>query len=163
MLGRLAVGFAAAMATMSIYCDGSAHPRPGLAGGWAYVIVLGDEAVCMGSGGDRCTTNNVMEMTAALRGLQEAVSKGWHREHALELVSDSRVTLEVASGGPLPARHVELWRELRAVFAESGAVTRWVRGHSGDRWNETVDAKAFEEMRVLVPAKARRRQEARKP
>ena len=147
---------------LSIYCDGAAHPRAGLPGGWAYALVVDDEAVFTQSGGHPSTTNNWMELQAALSGLREVIARGWHLDHNVELVSDSRFALDIVSGVYLPKKEVALCLELRATGEEAKARTRWVRGHAGVRWNEFADALAHDAMQALVPAKARRRAARRK-
>ena len=144
---------------LSIFCDGSSHSRGGLPGGWAFIVVQDDVAVVTRTGGAKSTTNNLMELRAALLGLREVIALG--RTGAVELVSDSRFTLDIANGSSLPAKHVAEARALREAALVVGAKTRWVRGHSGDRWNEVVDALAHEAKQTFVPARVRRRAERR--
>jgi ribonuclease HI len=142
---------------VSIYCDGSSHPERGRPGGWAYALIMEGEVKVTGTGAHPATTNNLMELQAALAGLREVLARGWHCDHLVELVSDSRFALEIASGSSLPSKDMPLCLELAAACREAGAKTRWVKGHSGDVWNEVVDALAHEAKESLVPAKARRR------
>jgi ribonuclease HI len=129
------------MRGVSIYCDGAAHERAGLPGGWAFAVIRGEEKVLSRTGHAAATTNNVMEVTAALRGLRAVIERRWHRG-PVELVSDSRIALDIANGSWLPKRPVERDFELRAACLRAKATTRWVRGHSGEKWNEHVDALA---------------------
>jgi len=140
---------------LSLYCDGSSHDRSGLPGGWAFIVVSGGEEVLRASGAQRSTTNNVMELTAALEGLRAIVARGWHHRGPVELVSDSRVTLEVAAGTWMPKRADPLAAQVRSACLEAHALTRWIRGHSGDVWNEQVDALAGEARQTLVPARVK--------
>jgi ribonuclease HI len=144
---------------LSIFCDGSSHSRGGLPGGWAFLVVKDDQVVASSSGGAKSTTNNRMELRAALEGLREVISRGLDDE--VELVSDSRFTLEIASGVYLPIKYLADARELRAAALEARAQTRWIRGHSGDRWNEAVDALAHEAKQKFVPARVKRKAERR--
>jgi ribonuclease HI len=144
---------------LSIFCDGSSHSRGGLPGGWAFIVVKDERALVARSGGEKSTTNNVMELRAALFGLREVIARGGGEE--VELVSDSRFTLDIANGSYLPTRHLAEARELRAAAIEAGARTRWVRGHSGDAWNEKVDALAHEAKQAFVPARVKKKAERR--
>lgn len=136
---------------LQVFCDGSAHERPALPGGWAFVVIEGEALRIEDSGGLSSTTNNEMELHAALAGVRALVSGGWHRRTVVELVSDSRLTLDVARGVPAPRAHAELGADLRRWCVLANVQTRWVRGHSGDRWNEYVDAAAHKAKQALVP------------
>ncbi len=127
---------------LRIYCDGAGAARAGLPGGWAFVVVRDGIALAWKSGGARATTNNRMELRAALCGLREVVARGF--EGAVELVSDSRFTLDIARGAYLPKVDLAQAKTLRAAAIAVNATTRWVRGHSGDPWNEQADAMAAE-------------------
>lgn len=129
---------------LELYCDGSGEERVGRRGGWAFLVVRGDQVLASKSGASRSTTCLVMELEAALSGLNEVLARDWHRRHAIELVSDSSIALDIAGGRFMPKRHVALAQALRAASLEAGASTRWVRGHSGSRWNEAADALAHE-------------------
>lgn len=143
--------------TLELYCDGSAEERVGKPGGWAFLIVRDDEVLASKSGRSASTTSLVMEFEAALFGLNEVIARGWHEGHAVELISDSSIALDVAAGRFLPKRHVELARALRAASVTAQATTRWVRAHSGHRWNEAADALAHEaKVAVASPRSARR-------
>ena len=119
-----------------IYCDGSSTERSGRAGGWAFVLVRDGVEVFTGSGGAKATTNNLTELAAARAGLEAARA---HRREGepIELVTDSRYVLEQLAGEEV--------------------LTRWVRGHSGDRWNERADALAHEANQAFIPAKVKAR------
>ncbi|MBE2251279.1 MAG: hypothetical protein IAE78_17190 [Myxococcus sp.] len=142
---------------LEVFCDGSGAERVGRPGGWAFVIVHGDEVLRERSGGEAKTTCLVMELEAARAGLDEVVAAGWHRSHQVRLISDCRVALEVADGvfTPRPAKYAALTEALRALALTSGATTRWVRGHGGHRWNDHVDALA-RAARLAVTAHGRR-------
>lgn len=151
---------------LTIYCDGSSHDVANRPGGWAFVVVEDDEILLEQSGASPATSNTTMELQAALAALNAVLERGWHRDAALTLVSDSRGTLDMASGvAPLPVHDHAIASELRTACARAGATTRWVRGHSGDRWNEYVDSLAAAAKQTLVPKrvqkKAARRKQAR--
>ncbi len=129
---------------LEVHCDGSGEARAGRPGGWAYVVVRNGEVLAEGSGGAKVTTSLVMELEAALAGLRAVVERGWHRGHVVELISDSSIALEVAAGRFVPKAHEKQAEALRELALTADAKTRWVRGHSGSRWNERVDAVAEE-------------------
>ncbi|MDP2275361.1 MAG: RNase H family protein [Archangium sp.] len=135
---------------LELYCDGSADAHVAKPGGWAFLVVRYDEVLVSKTGRSASTTSLVMELEAARAALNEVIKRGWHLKHTIELISDSSIALDIAAGRFLPKRHVELARKLRATAATARAQTRWVRAHSGHRWNEAVDALAHQ-------AKVRRR------
>jgi ribonuclease HI len=90
-----------------------------------------------------------MELEAALAGLRAVVTRGWHLVNEVELISDSSIALDIAGGRFMPRKHVELATSLRETAREARATTRWVRAHSGHRWNEVVDVLAHEAKRRL--------------
>lgn len=135
---------------LELYADGSGEERVGKRGGWAFLIVRDDQLLLAKSGRSSSTTSLLMELEAARRGLKEIISRGWHHEHSVELISDSSIALDIAAGRFMPKKHVELATALRAAAVEASVRTRWVRAHSGHRWNEAADAAAH-------AAKVRRR------
>jgi ribonuclease HI len=141
---------------ISLFCDGSAHAKPGYPGGWAFVIVREGEVLRSGTGGARRTTNNRMEMTAAIEGLKAWLDLGL--DSPLELVSDSRHSLDIASGAHLPRKDSELVSELHRLAQQAKVTCRWVAGHSGNEWNERCDRLAHEAKQSFVPARIRKKQ-----
>jgi ribonuclease HI len=129
---------------LSVYSDGSSADRSGRAGGWAFVVVRDGALICEGSGGARATNGNQMELKAARAGLLAAAAQRIGAEE-IELVTDSRVTLKA----------------LREESERSGVALRWVRGHSGDAWNERVDAMASAAKQAFIPARVLRKSAAR--
>jgi ribonuclease HI len=129
-----------------VYTDGSCLGNPG-PGGWAWAVPNGPYR----SGADPQTTNQRMEITAALRALEELSGPG----DPLEVVSDSLYVVNCfrqrwydgwyrkgwrnAAGKPVANR--ELWEALFALALDPArSVTwRWVKGHSGDPMNDLVD------------------------
>lgn len=146
---------------ISIYSDGSSHGEAGRSGGWAFAVVQDGTCLLEGSGADAATTNNVMELQAALAGLMAVIARGWHLDTTVELVSDSRLALDVARGAHLPTVDFALAQTLRAACEQAGARTRWVRGHSGDVWNDRVDVLAHDAKQTLVPDKVKKKAERR--
>jgi ribonuclease HI len=146
---------------VSVYSDGSAEPRSGRAGGWAFVVVQDGLELSSGSGGAPAATNNEMELAAALGGMRCVLERGDYRGGLVELVSDSQLVLEIAGGAVDAKRYGPLAEALRAACAQTHVRTRWVRGHSGERWNERADALATAAREAQLPAKVRRKRQAR--
>ena len=94
--------------------------------------------VSWGYGGSPRTTNNLMEVEGAIRGIEAALSwKGLGE--SFELVSDSQYALGLAQGTSHPSVNLVEAAELRRLTVELGCRCRWVPGHAGERWNETCD------------------------
>ena len=131
---------------IQIHTDGSCLGNPG-AGGWAAVIVNGTEREEI-FGGEKHTTNNRMELTAAIRAL-EKIPAG----ESVELFTDSSYLKNAFTNGWLvkwksngwrtanksPVLNRDLWLELDALIAVRAVKFNWVKGHAGNRFNERCD------------------------
>lgn len=128
-----------------IYTDGACKGNPG-PGGWGVVISRGERTKEL-SGGEFFTTNNVMELTAAVKAL-EALKKPL----PVRLHSDSRYVIEgmrtwlagwKANGwrtaGRKPVANQELWQRLDELAAIHDVEWVWVKGHAGDTGNVRAD------------------------
>jgi ribonuclease HI len=130
-----------------VYTDGACRGNPG-PGGWAWAVPEGHYA----SGAEPHTTNQRMEITAALEALRALAPES---PPALEVVSDSTYVVKCftdrwwqgwlrrdwKNAQNKPVANRDLWEPL-IELALSTAVPvsfRWVKGHSGDRWNDRVD------------------------
>ncbi len=138
-----------------VACDGSCLGNPG-PGGWAAILRFetGEETIL--TGGEPATTNNRMELTAAIRALA-ALPEG--RE--AEILCDSRYVIQgieewmpgwVRRGwrtaGRKPVKNQDLWMLLAEKRAARPAARfRWVRGHAGHPDNERADALALDAAR----------------
>lgn len=133
------------MKKVEIFTDGACKGNPG-PGGWAALLRLGKHEKEL-SGGEARTTNNRMEMTAAIRALGALIEPC-----EVELHTDSRylidgITKWVAgwqrrgwlNASKKPVRNEDLWHELIAATAKHKVSWHWVRGHSGHPENERVD------------------------
>lgn len=143
-----------------VYTDGSCLGNPG-PGGWAWAVPGGRSE----SGGEALTTNQRMEITAALRALQAL--GGEEAGPPIRVVSDSSYVVRCfrdrwwegwfrrgwKNSGGKPVANRDLWEPLlRLVLDSEREITfSWVKGHSGDRWNDFVD-----EMAVAAAMGARR-------
>ena len=128
------------MATFDIYTDGSCGGNPG-PGGWA-AIVLGGESKTPHSGGERKTTNNRMEVTAAIEGLA-AVPAG----SDVTIHSDSEYLVNTMSLGWKRRANKDLWAQLDSLVAERTVQWEWVKAHVGHPMNERADRLAVEAMK----------------
>lgn len=133
---------------LSIYADGSSNGRSDNGTGWAYLVVLGGEVIFFDYGGTILGTNNTAELTAAIEGLKRVlqypslVAAVEKLNGTIELVSDSRYVLDLANGSSNPHKNQALAAELKTLTDTVGAKTRWVKGHSGDKFNDRVDKMA---------------------
>jgi len=131
-----------------IYTDGACRGNPGR-GGWG-VILSYKATVKELYGGDEDTTNNRMELMAAIQAL-EALTKPC----SVQLYSDSSYVLKGITewmpnwkkrGWKTAARHpvknVDLWQRLDTAIAKHNIEWKWVKGHSGDKGNDRADALA---------------------
>jgi len=133
---------------VDIFTDGACTGNPG-PGGWAAILRSGRHEREL-SGGERATTNNRMELTAAIRALQ-ALKK----PSSVAIHTDSRYVMDgitkwlprwKANGwrtaDKKPVKNEDLWRALEAAASPHDVVWRWVKGHDGDPDNERADALA---------------------
>ena len=132
---------------IQIHTDGSCLGNPG-AGGWAAVIVDEHNHRTELCGGDVHTTNNRMELTAALRAL-EKISAG----SRVELYTDSSYLKNAFTNGWLSkwkrngwrtstnnaVLNRDLWLELDALISTRNVNFQWVKGHAGNPLNERCD------------------------
>ena len=140
------------MTPVSIFCDGSCLGNPG-PGGWAALLRATTSAGAVHEklvvGGEADTTNNRMELLAAIEGLRLLT-----RPCAVDLYTDSNYVVQgmkawihgwkkngwKASGKPV--KNQELWAHLDAAAAAHQVRFHWVKGHAGHAENEKVDAAA---------------------
>ncbi|WP_133364811.1 ribonuclease HI [Qipengyuania sediminis] len=133
------------MKQVEIFTDGACKGNPG-PGGWGALLRMGRHEKEL-SGGEPVTTNNRMEMTAAIRALGALIEPC-----EVELYTDSRylidgITKWVAgwqkrgwvNASKQPVRNAELWHDLIRETARHKVNWHWVRGHSGHPENERVD------------------------
>lgn len=114
-----------------IYTDGSCMPNPGV-GGWACVIIDNDEEWRI-SGGDVHSTNNRMELTAVIESLK------FCNNSICTLYTDSLYVMNCAIGKWSRKKNKDLWDIYSMVSTGKTISWNWVKGHSGDKYNEIVD------------------------
>lgn len=143
-----------------IYTDGACSGNPG-PGGWGAILISGDHRKEI-SGGDPDTTNNRMELLAAIRALQQL-----KRPLTVDLYTDSKyvkqgitewITKWKANGWQrksgkrrLPVKNEDLWRLLDEEVARHEVHFHWVEGHAGHPENERADELA----RAAIPREPR--------
>ena len=130
--------------TLTIYTDGSCLGNPG-PGGWG-AIVFGESGEPQRlSGHDGQTTNNRMELMAAIQGLEAAPTGS-----SVVLYSDSGYLVNTMTKNWKRRVNHDLWGQLDALSGSRNVEWRWVRGHDGDRWNEAADRLAVSAMKVAA-------------
>ena len=123
---------------IDIYTDGSCLGNPG-PGGWGALLEGGTTPWEMGGGHPR-TTNNRMEITAAIEGIKET-PKG----SSITIHSDSEYLVKTMNLNWRRRKNLDLWEELDSLVAERQVQWRWIKGHAGHPGNELVDSIAVQE------------------
>lgn len=147
------------LAKVSMYTDGGCRPNPG-PGGWAAVVIEEGRAVRELSGSDPDTTNNRMEIQAAVEGL-----RALERPYRVDVFTDSEY-LRKGITSWLPGwrrngwrttqkravKNQDLWQVLVDELERHRVTWHWVKGHAGNRWNERADELASAAIpRALLP------------
>ena len=135
---------------IDIYTDGSALDNPG-PGGWAAIVIDGSDESRL-TGGEPRTTNNRMEIMAAIKGL-EAIPAG----ESVRIHSDSQYVVNTMTRNWKRRANTDLWAMLDAEVARHDVDWRWVRGHSGNPYNEQADRLAVDEAKKQADAGRRDR------
>lgn len=139
------------MKRVELFTDGACKGNPG-PGGWAALLRLGPHEKEI-AGGELDTTNNRMEMTAVIRGLEALVEPC-----EVAIYTDSTYVIDGMTkwidgwrkrgwknAAKQPVKNRELWEELEAAASRHRVEWTWVRGHDGHVENERVDALACAE------------------
>ncbi len=121
------------MNRITFFTDGSCLGNPG-PGGWAY-LKQDRHGVSEGSGGEPDTTNNRMELTAAIEALKALPAT----PKQVVIYSDSQLLVKTMTEGWKRKANLDLWQELDKLAAKHQVSWRWVRGHDGHPENERVD------------------------
>ena len=134
------------MKEVTLYTDGACSGNPG-PGGWGAILIYKDYKKEM-SGGDKETTNNKMELTAAIEGL-----RALKEPCRVKLYSDSKYLIDgitkdwarswrakgwKKSDGK-PALNVDLWEQILTLDEYHEIEYIWVKGHAGNPYNERCD------------------------
>ena len=153
------------MADLFAYTDGACSGNPG-PGGWGVVLEAWDDATLVKSrelsGGEAETTNNRMEMMAAIAALETL-----ERPSALTVVTDSTYLKDGITGwihgwkqngwktsNRKPVKNTDLWQRLDRAQARHQVKWEWIKGHAGHEQNERADRLARAEIKALKAAAA---------
>ena len=133
------------MKTVNIYTDGACRGNPGI-GGWGVYIEYGETTKEL-YGGDKLTTNNKMELTAAIKGLESLNTRC-----QVNLITDSKYVMDGINGWingwkknnwknsqKKDVKNKDLWIQLDKLNSYHDVKWSWVKGHSGHFQNEKAD------------------------
>ncbi|MBT3277125.1 ribonuclease HI [Candidatus Thioglobus sp.] len=145
------------MEKIVIYTDGGCRGNPGI-GGWGVWLRYGDHDKKL-KGSEKDTTNNRMELLAAIKALEAIKSK----DICIDLFTDSKYVMNgindwikgwKAKGwktaAKKPVKNVDLWQRLDKLNATHTVHWHWVKGHSGDEGNEMADELANQAMDQVI-------------
>jgi ribonuclease HI len=134
--------------TVEIYTDGACRGNPG-PGGWGALLIAGERRKTL-HGGERDTTNNRMELTAAIEALNALKGR-----RSVVLYTDSKYVMHGVTdwlpnwkrrgwktAAKKPVKNKELWQALDEAAGRHDVRWVWVKGHDGDPGNEMADALA---------------------
>lgn len=152
------------MKILEVYTDGAASPNPGK-GAWAYCIVDVKKPIVIQSGYQRHATCNQMEMQAVIEALKAIKNKGLS-DCYIYLHTDSQYVQRgitewidkwiengwKSSTGAV--KNIKLWKEIINLSNDMKIHYQWVRGHSGNKWNEFVDKLCSEEITKQIKKEA---------
>ena len=137
---------------IKIYTDGACVGNPG-PGGWAAIVLLESQKKEL-FGGEKLTTNNRMELTAAIKGLEYCNSQEGTQLslNEIKIYTDSiylkeGITIWInkweknnwKTSDKKNVKNVDLWKKLKELVKTKQIEWCWVKGHSGDSMNELAD------------------------
>ncbi len=138
------------MSRVDLYTDGACSGNPG-PGGWGALLIYNEHRREL-HGGDRETTNNRMELTAVIRGIQALKRRCHVVFHTDSTYVMKGITEWIGNwkargwktADKKPVKNVDLWQQLDHELSDHDVEWRWVRGHSGNPGNERADELARE-------------------
>ena len=136
------------MKKVVIYTDGACSGNPGV-GGWGALLLYGEHRKEI-FGGEKETTNNRMELTAAIRALQSLKKPCFVEVHTDSNYLKDGITEWIQKwkkngwrrADRKPVKNTDLWQELDDAIAMHKIEWNWVKGHSGNYGNECADSLA---------------------
>ena len=140
---------------ITIYTDGACDIHaPNKPGGWAAILCAVDESgdvlkETVLSGGRELTTNNQMELTAVIEGLEVLTNQA-----KVTIVSDSKYVIDIAKGAKKSRQNGDLWQRYFELAQNHHIKWRYIAGHSGHLYNERCDRIAVAEKKRLSRPKA---------
>jgi len=154
------------MPELFAYTDGACSGNPG-PGGWGVLLIAREGGAVVKerelSGGEALTTNNRMELLAAISALETLA-----KPSEITVVTDSAYVKNGVTewihgwkrngwrtAGKDSVKNVELWQRLDAAQARHRVVWRWIKGHAGHEENERADALARAGMAPFKPNKVK--------
>jgi ribonuclease HI len=140
---------AAAQGLVEIYTDGACSGNPG-PGGWGALLRYGDHVTELSGGEATPTTNNRMELMAAIQALESLTRPSRIRLHTDSAYLRNGIMTWLAgwkrnnwrTASKQPVKNEDLWRRLDTASARHEIQWLWVKGHAGDPGNERADALA---------------------
>ena len=144
---------------VTIYTDGACSGNPG-PGGWGAVLISGPHRKEI-RGGEAETTNNRMELTAAIAALDalkrpsrvDVHSDSEYLRNGISMWIDGWKRNGWRTSAKQPVKNAELWLKLDAARQRHEVRWHWVRGHAGHRENERADELARQGMRPFLQAR----------
>ena len=147
------------MKEIELYTDGACSCNPG-PGGWGAVLRWGEYEKEF-FGGERETTNNRMELTAVIKGLEAL-----REECSVTVYSDSKYIVDAFcehwidswrdkgwTRGREPLKNADLWQRLYELTERHRVKVVWVKGHNGHKYNERCDFLATSFIKTLEESK----------
>ena len=134
---------------INIYTDGACSGNPGI-GGWGAVIFSNSDDVVFLNGGENITTNNRMELTAAIKSIAYFKNRS-----NLEIFTDSKYLKDGIerwilnwkkngwkTSNKKPVKNKDLWVQLDKEILKHNIKWNWVKGHANNEFNEKADSLA---------------------
>ena len=131
---------------ITVYTDGACSGNPGV-GGWGVVIILPNKEYIYLNGGSDQTTNNQMELTAAIKAFEY-----FEKSKNISIFTDSKYLMNGIqlwiknwknngwkTAAKKPVKNKELWEKLDLVISKHSINWNWVKGHAGNDNNEKAD------------------------
>ena len=129
-----------------LYTDGSCIGNPG-PGGWASIIIINDIKTTL-SGSDEETTNNKMEITAIIKGLEQ-----FPENSSVKIFTDSEYVINTMTKNWKRNTNLDLWNRLDSLVINRTIEWNWVKGHSGNKLNDEADLIANGEAKKIIQKK----------
>jgi len=139
------------LSNITVYTDGGCTGNPG-PGGWAAVLLFDGKELRL-SGGDPSTTNNKMELTAVIKALMHINENSDLQNKSVDIYTDSQYVKNgltqwihnwIRNGwktaAKKPVKNQEYWIALKKEADNLQLNWNWVKGHSGDEYNELCDS-----------------------